>query len=65
MKGEANMSRGLSEAKPKGNLNTTSVHTSFAINKNGLNFRQVNLSKEEKQIVHELKEKLINSYQKQ
>ncbi len=65
MKDNSNASQSLTKTKPQGNSIAPAVRASFAINKSGLNFRQVNLSKEEKQIVHELKEKLINSYQKQ
>ncbi len=63
--GLASSSRSLNGAVLQGHLNAPAAKASFAISKSGLNFRQVNLSKEEKQEVEQLREKLLNSYQKQ
>lgn len=65
MRGNPNASQSLTKTKPKVNLSAPAVKTSFAINKSGLNFRQVNLSKAERKEVEQLREKMLNSFQKQ
>ncbi len=63
--GLSSSSRSLKGGNLQGKLNAPAVQASFAISKSGLNFRQVNLSKEERKEVEHLREKLLNSYQKQ
>ena len=65
MEGMTSSSRSLNGGNLKGNVNAPRVQASFAISKSGLNFRQVNLSKAERKEVEQLREKLLNSYQKQ
>jgi hypothetical protein len=65
MEGMTSSSRSLNGENLKGNVNAPRVQASFAISKSGLNFRQVNLSKAERKEVEQLREKLLNSYQKQ
>ncbi len=64
-KGLSSSSRSLAGGNLQENLNAPAVQSSFAISKSGLNFRQVNLSKAERKEVEQLREKMLNSFQKQ
>ncbi len=58
---DENYSRQYSGTLPQYS-STNSAKASFAINKSGLNFRQIHLSKEDKKVIEQLREKLLNSY---